>query len=99
MKITVIATGFQRDNLPKIARPAATAVIVETTPEPPPPVAPEFSSFPFVKEPEPEPVMEAVAEPEPLPEPAPQMPAEEPALSMNDLDVPAYLRRNRRLYQ
>jgi cell division protein FtsZ len=99
VKITVIATGFQRDNLPKIARPAATAVIVETAPEPPPPPAPEFSSFPFVKEPEPEPVMEAVAEPEPPPAPAPQLPAEEPALSMNDLDVPAYLRRNRRLYQ
>ena len=109
VKITVIATGFQRDNLPKIARPAATAVIVETATEPLPPTAPppvpEFSSFPFVSEPEPEPVMEAVAEPEPEPEPepprapTPQMPAEEPAMSMNDLDVPAYLRRNRRLYQ
>ncbi|MGA3026458.1 MAG: cell division protein FtsZ [Bryobacteraceae bacterium] len=102
VKITVIATGFQRDNLPKIARPAPAAVIVETAPEPPPPPpAPEFSSFPFVAEPEPEPVMEAVAEPEPAPPPAPapQMPAEEPVLSANDLDVPAYLRRNRRLYQ
>jgi cell division protein FtsZ len=100
VKITVIATGFQRDNLPKIARPAATAaVIVETAPEPPPPAAPEFSSFPFVAEAEPEPVREAAAEPAPPPAPAPPMPSEEPAFSPDDLDVPAYLRRNRRLYQ
>jgi cell division protein FtsZ len=103
VKITVIATGFQRDNLPTIARPATAAVIVEAAPEPPRPVEPEFSTFPFVTEPEPEPepVMEAMAEPEPEPEPPPvampQMPAEEPApaLSMSDLDVPAYLRRRR----
>jgi len=105
VKITVIATGFQRENLPTIARPATTAVIVEAPPEAPaPPVEPAFSSFPFVTEPEPEfepePVMEAVAEPEPEPPPpAPEMPVEEPALSTTDLDVPAYLRRNRRQYQ
>jgi hypothetical protein len=62
-------------------------------------VEPEFSSFPFVTEAEPEPVMEAIAEPEPEPEPAAPQPAEEPAMSVNDLDVPAYLRRSRRLYQ
>ena len=101
VKITVIATGFQRDNLPAIARPATTSVM-ETAPEPPAPVEPAFASFPFVTEPEPEPeiVMEAVAEPEPEPEPpAPQMPIAEPAPAlMNDLDVPAYLRRNRRVH-
>jgi hypothetical protein len=43
--------------------------------------------------------VEAVADAEPEPESAPQVQAEEPALSMNDLDVPAYLRRNRRVHQ
>jgi cell division protein FtsZ len=95
VKITVIATGFQRENLPAIARPAA-ATVVETAPVPGPPVEPEFSTFPFVEGP-PDPVLEEVAESEPAP--APEAPVEEPALSMNDLDVPAYLRRNRRLYQ
>ena len=98
VKITVIATGFQRDNLPAIAR-AAVATAGEPAPAPAPPAEPEFSSFPFVEGP-PEPEVQAVAEPAPEPErPMPQQPVEEPALSMNDLDVPAYLRRNRRLYQ
>jgi cell division protein FtsZ len=96
VKITVIATGFQRENLPAIARPT-TALIVETAPAPS--VEPEFSTFPFVTEAEPEPVMEAVAEPEPEPEQAAPPPVEEAAMAVNDLDVPAYLRRNRRLYQ
>ncbi|MGD0618196.1 MAG: cell division protein FtsZ [Bryobacteraceae bacterium] len=101
VKITVIATGFQRENLPAItqlARAAAAGageMVVETVR----PVEPEFSTFPFVTEPEPEPVVEAVAEAEPEPESAPEIQAEEPALSMNDLDVPAYLRRNRRVHQ
>jgi cell division protein FtsZ len=101
VKITVIATGFQRENLPAItqlARAAAAGageMVVETVR----PVEPEFSTFPFVTEPEPEPVVEAVAAAEPEPESAPEIQAEEPALSMNDLDVPAYLRRNRRVHQ
>ena len=99
VKITVIATGFQRENLPAIARAAVAGVgtVESVSPAPPPAVEPELSSFPFVASPEPEPVIEAAAEPEPAP--IPEQPMEEPALSMNDLDVPAYLRRNRRLYQ
>ncbi len=95
VKITVIATGFQRDNLPRISRPGMPAAVVVETPvaAPPAPAAPPpvESSFPF----EPEPVAEAA--PEPAPEPAPAV--EEPAVSPNDLDVPAYLRRERRMYQ
>ncbi len=42
VKITVIATGFQRDNLPRISRPGMPAAIVVETPAaaPPPPTAP-----------------------------------------------------------
>jgi len=99
VKITVIATGFQRENLPAIARAAVAGVgtVESVSPAPPPAVEPELSSFPFVAAPEPEPVIEQAAPPQIETEPEP--PVDEPALSMNDLDVPAYLRRNRRLYQ
>jgi len=104
VKITVIATGFHRENLPKIARAAAASALGSTFPEiteppmeRPAPGPPELSSFPFVTE-EPEPMTEPVAEFEPEPEvsaaPELQAPMAEPA--MDDLDVPAYLRRNRR---
>jgi cell division protein FtsZ len=101
VKITVIATGFQRENLPMITQvaKAAAAGAGETVVETVRPVEPEFSTFPFVAEPEPEPVVEAVADAEAETESVPQVQAEEPALSMNDLDVPAYLRRNRRVHQ
>jgi cell division protein FtsZ len=101
VKITVIATGFQRENLPAITQSvkAAAAGAGETAVETVRPVEPEFSTFPFVAEPEPEPVVEAVADAEAETESVPQVQAEEPALSMNDLDVPAYLRRNRRVHQ
>jgi cell division protein FtsZ len=101
VKITVIATGFQRENLPAITQTAraAAAGAGETAVETVSPIEPEFSTFPFVAETEPEPVVEAVAEAEAEPESAPQIQAEEPVLSMNDLDVPAYLRRNRRVHQ
>ena len=100
VKITVIATGFQRENLPAITQlaRAAAAGVGETVVETVRPVEPEFSTFPFVAEPEPEPVVEAGADAEAEPESAPQVQTEEPALSMNDLDVPAYLRRNRRVH-
>ena len=80
VKITVIATGFQRDNLPSIARstvaqePMAMAAAASASPPAPEP------QFMFEElAPEPEPVQE------------------EPAMAMNDIDVPAYLRR--RTYQ
>ena len=37
VKITVIATGFQRDNLPQLARRAAAGVAEPVMPEPAPP--------------------------------------------------------------
>ena len=75
VKITVIATGFERDNLPQIARPTAVAAVAA----PPPP-------------PEPQPMFAAAPEPEPVI-------TEEPLLPLDDLDVPAYLTRDRRYYQ
>jgi len=103
VKITVIATGFQRENLPKISRAAAAGVgtsASDTLDVPAPrstPGPPELSSFPFVSE-EPEPAESPAAEYEPEPEaqmePEPPAAVTEPA--MDDLDVPAYLRRNRR---
>jgi cell division protein FtsZ len=91
VKITVIATGFQRDHLPQIVRKAAAAearpAIVAPAPPPPP-----------VREPEPvyqPPVAAEASEPEPeAVEPQP-----EPQMHLNDLDMPAFLRRDRRLYQ
>jgi len=104
VKITVIATGFHRENLPKIARAAAASAsasyspeIVEPPAERPTPGPPELASFPFVTEtPEPttEPAAEFELEPEVSAAPEPQEPVTE--LAMDDLDVPAYLRRNRR---
>ncbi len=74
VKITVIATGFQREGLPHLARKS------EPIPEPiqaPAPVMPLFET------------------------PMAAAPAivEESQIQVNDIDVPAYLRRERRLYQ
>jgi cell division protein FtsZ len=81
VKITVIATGFQRDTLPEIDRRGAhfpfTASIASELP----------AANPF-PEPEPEPVV-AVA-PEPVQEEMPPI---------NDYDMPAILRKQRRLVQ
>ncbi len=79
VKITVIATGFERDNLPQIARQSAAAA----APHPLPPAPP----------PQPQPIA-AAAEPEPEP-----VITEEPLLPLDDLDVPAFLTRDRRYYQ
>ena len=84
VKITVIATGFARENLPELTR--KTDATAGFQPLPPP----------LPRAPEPEPVFES----SPLfhaPEPAPPAAAEEEAVP--DLEVPAYLRRERRLYQ
>ena len=80
VKITVIATGFQRDNLPSIAR---STVVQE-------PMAMAAAASASPPAPEPQFMFEELApEPEPV--------QEEPAMAMNDIDVPAYLRR--RTYQ
>jgi cell division protein FtsZ len=107
VKITVIATGFERENLPTIERRKSTA---EAAAAPAP--VPEQMEIP-----EPEPVqMEAAPEIAPEPEPAYIEPAppEAPQMTMaatanssappaaplfDDLDVPAILRRDRRFVQ
>jgi hypothetical protein len=93
VKITVIATGFQRDNLPQLARRAVAGVeAVMPVPEPvPPPPAPVM-----------EPIMSHASlfrDIPPVPPPsAPEI--QEPApVGADDLEVPAFMRRERRLYQ
>jgi cell division protein FtsZ len=112
VKITVIATGFEREGLPAIERRGRGVTVSAAPPMP----APE------VVQPEPPPRMEIPA-PEPMymeaPMPAEAMPAEpvfeEPQMTMaasaagtganghdalfDDLDVPAILRRDRRNIQ
>jgi cell division protein FtsZ len=84
VKITVIATGFERANLPTIERRLVAAS------EPPPPL-PE--NFPFDRPEEVEPEVPIVAAAAVEPESPPE---EEP--DANDIEVPAYLRR-RRVFQ
>lgn len=80
VKITVIATGFERANLPAIERRAVAAAA--------PPALPE--DFPFDKrepaEPEAPAIPAVAAEPQPEAEPEPDA---------NDIEVPAFLRRRR----
>jgi cell division protein FtsZ len=91
VKITVIATGFQRDNLPQLARRAVVGVEA-AMPEPvPPPPAPVM-----------EPVMNhgSLFRDMPPAPPPPQQETQEPAtVPADDLEVPAFMRRERRLYQ
>jgi cell division protein FtsZ len=91
VKITVIATGFQRDNLPQLARRAVVGVEAVM----PEPVAPH-----------PAPVMEPVMnhgslfrDMPPAPPPPPQETQEPATVPADDLEVPAFMRRDRRLYQ
>ncbi len=90
VKITVIATGFERESLPQIERRVrqAESIVIET------PMVMAASagvtSNVFTNyEPEPEP------EPEPIPVEIPQVVEEE----TDDYDVPAFLKRERRLFQ
>jgi len=110
VKVTVIATGFERAGLPSIARrPRATdAPVFEVPPAPvaytpPPAPAPPVEASPAEET--------AYAEPEPLeapPEPEPRY--EEISMAaaahangtsepFEDLDVPAILKRDRRFVQ
>jgi cell division protein FtsZ len=99
VKITVIATGFQRDNLPQLARRAGASasasmiepLVFENVPPPPPAPEPLFStglpsSSSFFRE----------SPPTPEPEAAPEV---ADAVTVDDLEVPAFMRRERRLYQ
>ena len=87
VKITVIATGFVRENLPKIERRGAR---VEAAPPPPPepvyeePPAPEPVSAQPVLEEEPMTLAAAANAADPL---------------FDDIEVPAILRRERRMVQ
>jgi len=83
VKITVIATGFERQHLPELnRRPSVSTVAI---------------SQPPTRTMEPEPVLE-VAPAFEAPETEPQPPVLEEN-GLPDLEVPAYLRRDRRLYQ
>ncbi|MBI4874711.1 MAG: hypothetical protein HY822_08760 [Acidobacteria bacterium] len=95
VKITVIATGFERPSLPEFERRSA---LPASRPAPAPKPAP-------LPPPEPEPAEEAAfappepAVPEPLPGPPPVLePAETPSL-FEEIDTPAFLRRDRKLFQ
>jgi len=99
VKITVIATGFERENLPTIERKRSAAEIAATpAPEP----APATMQMDL---PEAEPIL-VEANPEADPEEAPLTMAASangssaPAAQLyDDLDVPAILRRDRRFVQ
>src|SRR5579864_3967443 len=105
VKITVIATGFERENLPTIARRNSRAAERESIEEPVV-VAPASAAHVDAREPEPE-FEEPAHEEEPEHEEAPMTmtaaatvngtPKPEPLF--DDLEVPAILRRDRRLIQ
>jgi cell division protein FtsZ len=96
VKITVIATGFERETLPQIERRVRT---VEDIFEAPKVMAAAAASVPtnaftnFEPEPEPEPIAEYVPA---MPQPAAEAPQPEPE---DDFDMPAFLKRERRLFQ
>jgi cell division protein FtsZ len=69
VKVTVVATGFQRANLPEINRRGASVPVEESAPAP------------RVQEPE----SPAITEPDPSPE--------------DDIETPAFLRRDRRMFR
>jgi cell division protein FtsZ len=107
VKITVIATGFQRENLPAIHRRVRGAETGSQAPaqrdyaptaEPPQPVMAEPAASPLPQEADPE---------SPSEQPLPAMAASAGAASQgtrtsdlfDDLDLPAILRRDRRFVQ
>jgi len=77
VKITVIATGFEREHLPDLNRRGDSMPLIA-----PPPPAPVEAPAMLFEAPQPEPQEPAIEE-TPIP----------------DIDVPAYLRRDRRMYQ
>jgi cell division protein FtsZ len=120
VKITVIATGFQRENLPEIHRrgqghsvdiSAPVSPVIEFgTPAPATQVQPVAVAAVELPVPVPAPVVAAAPAPEPIPEPIQEVaPARAEAAPMHvngsseamfdDLDLPAILRRDRRLVQ
>jgi cell division protein FtsZ len=89
VKITVIATGFQRESLPEIdRRNPHFPFTIATTPEP-------VHAAPAHPEPPPEPAIFVHA---PQPEPPPQ-PAVDEVHPMDEYETPAILRKQRRMVQ
>lgn len=82
VKITVIATGFQREHLPQIRRrdERREAPVEVAAPASAPVYEPPIAAAP---KPEPEPAVDGQVQ---------------PVLPLSDLDMPAYLRRDRRYY-
>jgi cell division protein FtsZ len=104
VKITVIATGFQRENLPQLARRAAASasmaepIVFENLPPAPPPAPaaePLFTSGFSSGLPGGSSLFRELP---PTPEPAPE-PETSDQVTVDDLEVPAFMRRERRLYQ
>jgi cell division protein FtsZ len=89
VKITVIATGFQTEQLPPVERRGSVVPVIRVQPEP----------RMRLPEPEPEPVFipEPEAVSEPMQEPVLAAAEPEPMLDLDDLDTPAYLRQGRLL--
>jgi cell division protein FtsZ len=111
VKVTVIATGFERAGLPPIARRVRTTMMLDHARAAEPvrvdPPRAEPRAEPVIEAPAPEPVY---AEPQPVEvAPEPQHPQfEEPPIThshgpaeplFDDLDVPAILKRDRRFVQ
>jgi len=101
VKITVIATGFDREQeMPIRVREvpivrAYAPIIPDSVPAPEPM---PISMSEMDPEPEPIPMLELQSEPEPEPEPELAMIADpEPVLDLDDIDTPAYLRQGRML--
>jgi cell division protein FtsZ len=111
VKVTVIATGFERAGLPaaapaqaprfertQYAVPAAAYPAYEIPPQPAPSTvdieieAEELPEAPF--ETEEVSFTEAAADPAPPPPPAPEQPAD----AFDDIETPAFLRRDRKLF-
>jgi cell division protein FtsZ len=90
VKVTVIATGFQPENVPVFERPSSVTPVIRIEPEAVAPRQPE----PVFITPEPTPM---IVEPEPEPEPVLVGAEAEPMLDLDDLDTPAYLRQGRLL--
>ncbi len=99
VKVTVIATGFERENLPAINRAGTRA---NQTPNDPPRVAAAAAAMAAavsMPAPAPEAALAAEAHATELaaqPEPEPLLETQAP---LDDLDVPAFLTRDRRYYQ
>jgi len=93
VKITVIATGFERESLPMIERRVrqSESIVIETPMVMAASAGVMSNAFESFDPPAPEPIIMM----EPEPEPVHEVPAEE----VDDFEMPAFLKRDRRLFQ